>query len=818
MTRFFDVLGRGVISLRWVVVIVWIAGTVLAMRALPSLASQVNNNNGAFLPASAPSNQAAVLAQPLIGPVTQTQVPIVAVTSDDSLTAADRTAVDDLLTRLNQVPSRLSVHYLNTSPNGRAAELLFVSLVSPFDMGGTETLVSNLDAALAQVPLPADLKVHLAGQVATNVASQQQSATQGNQIQYATVAVIMIMLLIIFRSLLAPLVTLLPALMVLLVSGSFIGALGSAGVLKVSFFTQILLIVLILGAGTDYGLFLVFRMREQLLAGSEPKAAVAYALRRVGESITASAATVIVALLTLLAASFGIYHDLGLPLTVGIAVMLLAGLTLLPALLAIFGRAVFWPANSRPGGSSEGVWAKIAARLVRRPAWTLAVGVAVLGSLALFALGFKPSGFGGDVSAPAGSNAAQGNSALLTYFPQSSANPTNVVMHFPTPVWRTPGQLEIASNGLRDSRAFTTISGPLDLNGASLTPAELLAIYRQVHPYGSAQSLITAGLAPPAGSGIPAAVYDTYLTTARYISADGRTVQWETGLTAGDPGTTKALNAVPGIRAQVARVARQAGADADGVAGNAPTIYDVSHISDSDVITVVPIAILAIGLVLVLILRGLVAPVYLILSVVLSYLASLGVAVLTFMKIGGEAGLVFLLPFLMFIFLLALGEDYNILVMTRIREEVGKDTLRRAVVRAVGATGPTVTSAGLVLAGSFVVLAVVGGAGQGNGQIRVIGASLAVGILIDTFVVRTVLVPSTVELLGRWNWWPSRMSRAAAASAVTSGVPAVGAHHDGPTKAEEMTQAPARPRIDPISGALFGGDLPGQTRPLQEEQ
>lgn len=183
----------------------------------------------------------------------------------------------------------------------------------------------------------------------------------------------------------------------------------------------------------------------------------------------------------------------------------------------------------------------------------------------------------------------------------------------------------------------------------------------------------------------------------------------------------------------------------------------MSHISNNDVGKIVPIAIVAIGLVLALVLRSLIAPIYLILTVLLSYLASLGVSVIIFMTIGGQSGLVFLLPFLMFVFLLALGEDYNILVMTRIREEASKDTLRRAVVRSVGATGPTVTSAGLVLAGSFVVLAVVGGSGQGNGQIRVIGFGLAIGILLDTFVVRTVLVPSIVELLGRWNWWPSRI-------------------------------------------------------------
>ena len=212
------------------------------------------------------------------------------------------------------------------------------------------------------------------------------------------------------------------------------------------------------------------------------------------------------------------------------------------------------------------------------------------------------------------------------------------------------------------------------------------------------------------------------------------------------------------IRAAVRAAAYRAGASASGVAGEAPAFYDISSISDNDVSKIVPVAIIAIGVLLAIVLRSLVAPLYLISSVLLSYLASLGIAVIAFMKVSGQAGIIFLLPFLMFIFLLALGEDYNILVMTRIREEARRDALGRAVVRAVGATGPTVTSAGLVLAGSFVVVAVVGGSGAGNGEIRVIGVGLAVGILLDTFVVRTVLVPAAVKMLDRWNWWPSAMA------------------------------------------------------------
>jgi RND superfamily putative drug exporter len=162
------------------------------------------------------------------------------------------------------------------------------------------------------------------------------------------------------------------------------------------------------------------------------------------------------------------------------------------------------------------------------------------------------------------------------------------------------------------------------------------------------------------------------------------------------------------------------------------------------------------------VLRSLVAPLYLIASVGISFLAALGLSVLLFIKIGGSGGLVFFMPFLMFIFLLALGEDYNILVMTRIREEAQKRPLREAVARALSATGTTVTSAGLVLAGTFIVFGLVAGRGAGGSQFRDIALGLAFGILMDTFLVRTLLVPSTVVLLGRWNWWPSRMSRAGA--------------------------------------------------------
>jgi len=190
----------------------------------------------------------------------------------------------------------------------------------------------------------------------------------------------------------------------------------------------------------------------------------------------------------------------------------------------------------------------------------------------------------------------------------------------------------------------------------------------------------------------------------------------------------------------------------------------VSRASDSDLLHIFPVAIIVIAILLVLVMRSLVAPLYLIASVAISYLAALGLSVLLFQDASGSGGLPYFIPFLMFVFLLALGEDYNILVMTRIREEARGVPLRQAVTRALERTGSTVTSAGLVLAGTFGVFAVVE-AGQPGGTVYLdILASLAIGILMDAFLVRTLLVPSTVALLGRWNWSPSTRCGPARAS------------------------------------------------------
>jgi len=373
--------------------------------------------------------------------------------------------------------------------------------------------------------------------------------------------------------------------------------------------------------------------------------------------------------------------------------------------------------------------------------------------LALAVFGYTAAGFGGNTAPPAGTDSAAGQTLLTKYFPQSAANPTTVIFRFDTPVWENPAPLATATSKLQASGLFTQVSGPLNPTGAQITPAQFTALHAKLGP---AKALPPA---PPPGSGVPPGAYQAYRATANFISPDGRTVLYETGLKAGDPGSTEAMNATPSLRAATTSVAKSIGASDSALGGEAPALYDISSISNSDLKRIIPIAILAIGILLALVLRSLVAPLYLIASVGISYLAALGLSVLIFIQIGNSGGLVFFMPFLMFIFLLALGEDYNILMMTRIREEAQRFPLREAVTRALSATGSTITSAGLVLAGTFIVLTVVAGGGSGGDQVRDIGLGLALGVLMDTFLVRTLLVPSTVVLLGRWNWWPSRMSR-----------------------------------------------------------
>jgi putative drug exporter of the RND superfamily len=804
----FGGIGRFAVRFRWLVLLAWVGAAIAAVTWLPALSSVTQGNNIKFLPASAPSEQAAVLAEPF-GTAGLQPVPVLAARTAAPLTAVDLTALARLQRRLARVPGVSKVVDAGVSPDGHADQL--VVLASQLNGGNPEAapdLVNALRAAISQARLPAGLQAHLAGTIAAGVDQQKASGSTGNRVEVLSLLFIIVLLVLIFRSLTLALTTLAPALISFTIAGPLVAEAAKHG-LQVSSLAQFLMIVLVLGAGTDYGLFLVFRVREELrarqqqapgqrypgsasLAGSlgrdliraRPPAADAIirSVTRVGESVAFSAATVIAAVLTLLLASFAFYSGLGAPFAIAIGVILIAALTLLPALLSIrlslleMKRSLlcslrFWPVRGRPriipwtiqGSGNSGLCGRVAGRIVRYPVPTLVAGVLFFGGLSLAVFGYSAGGFGGTTTPPAGSDSAAGQALLNRYFPQSAANPTSIIFRFGSPVWDDPAPLADAAGRLRATGLFTQVTGPLNPAGGSLDPAAYGALHAALGPASALPPVERAGLA------VPAAEYQAYRATANYVSPDGRTVQYSTGLRAGDPGTTTAMDAVPSVRAATTAVARSVGASDSAVGGEAPALYDISNISDSDLQHIVPIAILAIGILLALVLRSLVAPLYLIASVGVSYLAALGLSVLVFIKIGSSGGLVFFMPFLMFIFLLALGEDYNILVMTRIREEARSLPLREAVARALARTGTTVTSAGLVLAGTFLVLTIAAGSGPTGSQVRDIGLGLALGVLMDTFLVRTLLVPSTVVLLGRVNWWPSRMGRPASAVGTTAG-------------------------------------------------
>jgi len=753
---FFAAAGRLSVRLRWVILLAWVAGVAAAMVLLPSLSSVTQSDNTSFLPASAPSEQAAQLASPL-QEASLTAVTVVAATRGQPLTGTDQALVARLAAALARVPRVVSVRDAGQSADGQAEQLTVLAALA--QSGGLATtqqahLVAGLRGAIRSAELPAGLEAHTAGTVATRVDSNATSAKTGGQVQWFSIIFVIALLIAVFRSALAPLIAVLPAVVVVLIAER-LTAVAAAGGLPVSQIASLLLIVLVLGAGTDYALFLMFRVREEMRAGLACHEAIVFSVGRVGETITFSAGILIAALLSLVTATFSLYSGLAAPLAIAIGLMLIAGLTLLPALLAIVGPAAFWPSSVRPGAGRPGWWGPVCARIVRRPVVTLVGGLIVFGGLAVASAGYVAAGFGGAVTAPPGSDSALGNALLAGHYPQTAADPTIIVLRLPQPVWASAVPVAAAGQQLASDPQFTAVSGPFDANGTALSPAQYAALYSAYGP--------PRGLAASPGTALPAArlaAYQAYRASSSYVSADGDTISFATSLAAGNATSTAAAQAVPAVRAAAARAARTAGATAFGVTGQAAFTFDVAQLSDRDLRTVIPIAIAVIAVLLAVVMRSLIAPLYLIVSVVLSYFSALGLTVLVFIRAAGQPGLTFILPFLLFTFLLALGEDYNILVMTRIREEAHRLPLADAVSRALQVTGTTVTSAGLVLAGTFGVLAIVGSGSAGAQNVRtivVVGVGLALGVLMDTFLVRTLLVPAAVVLIGRWNWWPSRL-------------------------------------------------------------
>jgi putative drug exporter of the RND superfamily len=744
MEDFMAGLARFSIRFRYAIIAGWLIAAALCITLLPSLSSAVNTDNSSFLPASAPSQHAMDLAQPF-QPAGTTTANLVVV-GQSPLTASDQSAVTSLESKIAKDGHVRSVSDQGLSKDGKAQKALIVLNVLTSSTDASPT-VAAIRATIRDGGLPAGLAGYLTGQLPTAVDNQNSQASAQKLTEQLTALVILVMLAIVYRSVLAPLVTLGTAELVLQMSGRLIAEMSTAG-LQVSTITQTMLVVLLLGAGTDYGLFLILRVREEMANGAAPHAATERAGRYVGESITFSAGTVIVALLCLLLASFGLYSGLGPALALGVAIMLLAALTLIPALLATFGRAVFWPRPIRPA-RREGPWARLADMVIAHPAATLSVGVVFFGVLAVFSAGYTSGGFGGTTTGPAGSDSAAGTAAINRHYPPAVANPTTVLLVYKSSVWKNLTPVQQAENDLSHKPVFASVTGLLNANGTTVSTQQLESLYAELGPPGQLPAT------QPANSPVSPQQYAAYRAAAQFVSPDGKTVQFYTSLAAGSPATTKAQDAVPAVRTATDSVQHAVSATDSGATGLAPASYDVNTVSHSDLVEIVPVVLILLLLLLGLLLRSVVAPLYLVATVLLSYFAALGIAVLIFQVAAGDSGLNFVLPFLLFVFLMALGEDYNILVMSRIREEARRAPLRKAVANAAHHTGTTVTSAGLILAATFGTAAITGA----TSQIKELSAAIALGVLLDTFLVRTLMVPAIVVICGRWNWWPSRLAR-----------------------------------------------------------
>ncbi|HET7444638.1 MAG TPA: MMPL family transporter [Solirubrobacterales bacterium] len=571
------------------------------------------------------------------------------------------------------------------SRDGEAA--LVVLALDAGERGAITHGVRQLRRYLGEHPIPG-VSAYVTGPAGIAADLERVADEAAETLLVATLSLVLILLLLVYR---APLLALLPLLTVggaYLVATSIAYLLIEAGWITVNSEGTMLLLVLIFGAGTDYSLLLVHRYREQLDAGKPQTAALQTALAESGPAIAASAGTVMAAMLVLLVANLESTHWLGPILAIGIATMLAAAFTLLPALLAALGERAFWPrgapvadrATNAPG--QVGVWERAAALVRRR---SRSIIIVVTAGLAVLALG--NSIHHGTVGFAAGETE-----------PTQSSRGTKVIEeHFP------PG-----------------ISSPL---AAVVAEAKVSPVAHGM------ERLDQVKLVLPVPAGASGSEKSVVVIVLR-----------------GDPYSGKAAADVGAIRDRLHEIAP------DGLLGGIPAEnYDIEQTNTRDTRLVLPLVLLVVALILAAVLRALVAPAYLIATVVLSFAATLGLCTALFSWLSSE-GLAFNLVLMSFIFLVALGVDYNIFLMARAREEAARFGTREGILRALTDTGGVVTGAGLILAGTFATLVLLP-----LEELVQIGATVAIGVLLDTFVVRALLIPAITYRLGERTWWPSRL-------------------------------------------------------------
>ncbi|WP_406363145.1 MMPL family transporter [Streptomyces sp. NBC_00715] len=680
-------------------IVAWLIAAVAIVASAPGLPS--NSDESSFLPKSYESIKAADLqAKAFPGAFTPSAIALYQRTDGGKLTAADKKDVARITTELGQknidqvqkvVPGR-------PSKDGRY-DLTLVQMDSknagqPKQADAAKVLRDDVK----QLAKGTDLDVKLGGSAAQAL-DQQDSSKRGQAlIGIGTFLIILVTMLIIFR---APILAVLPLILIGVVAAIANGLIAYATKLfdlQANSSVSSILIVVLFGVGTDYFLFLMFRYRERLRAGDESKEAMINAVGRVGEAIASAAGAVIIAFLALVLSTLGFLKQMGPALAISVAVTLVAGLTLVPAVVSLIGPKVFWPSKSWQQEPENARFAALGRGVQRRPALTAALSGLVLVALSLGVFGYNATFDLASGSMPKTKESMVVQDEMQKAYSAGAAAPTDVYLS-------------------------STDGKPLD---KAAFPAYEKSL-------GAVDGVASASMTQVNKAGTTA----DFTVTLKYEAS-----------------TDQAIDTVGRVR-DVAHADAPEGTEA--LVGGMSSIYkDIDTAVNHDYRTVFPVAAILIMIILGLLLRSVVAPLYLMASVGLGFGATLGATVWIFQEGQGHSGLMFMLPVIMYLFVVAIGTDYNILMIARLREEAreGRDP-REAAGMALRHAGPTVAAAGFILAATFATMMLAG-----NALLTEMGFAVSFGIAIAAFVMAMFFTPSLTALIGHAAWWPGHADRA----------------------------------------------------------
>lgn len=697
----FERLGRFVVYNPWKVILAWVIAAAGIVVFAPTLSDVTTNDQANFLPSSYESVKAQELAEEKFAQSNDSTATVVVRRTDGQpLTEADQAKVGELASAVQSASIERVTGVVTgpeaVSPN-KQVQLISVGIQGLADDQKVLDAVQGIRDTVKPMVNGTPLTLAVTGDVAMQLDNQDAFETALTIVSVATIVLIIVLLLIIYRSPIAALLPIVTVSIVSAISPGLIALVAEATDLQVDPSLQIILTIVLFGVGTDYILFLLFRYRERLRAGDDKKEALVAAVSRVGEVIASAAAAIIIAFMALLLAIFGAFRSLGPGLAIAVAVMAVAAVTLVPAVVSLIGPRVFWPSKSWQRVPKRSAFQGLGRFVGRRPAVVAAVSGLLMIGLALGSLGMATD-YDQTSQLPDDTESSQGFRDLQAGFPAGALNPTTVYLRS---------------------------------DGGALDPAALEQFANTLK-----QTPGVGGIMPAPGGSQAA------------ISQDGSAAQINL-LLANSPYSTEALDLAGDELRDVAHANAPSGTTA--YVGGASSIFaDIRDANDRDLRVIFPVAGVLIAIILALLLRALVAPIYLMLAVVLGFFSTLGATVLVFQGIGSRPGLSFMLPTILYLFVVAIGTDYNILMIARLREEarLGNDP-RRSADLAVEHGGPSVASAGLILAGTFASMML-----GGIAFLSEMGFAVSIGITISAFVMSMFLVPSLTALLGHKAWWP----------------------------------------------------------------